>query len=92
MGRKPKHPEHKEQAEKLMNELLDSLVALWTNEEDPQLNTVSEELEMSAAKVRNIDLGHKKHLLSELMLLCIYKQRHCMFRAICQLTYVTKIV
>ena len=54
MGRKPKHPDHKEQAEKLMNELLDSLVALWTNEEDPQLNTVSEELEMSAAKVRKL--------------------------------------
>ena len=54
MGRKPKHPEHKEQVEKLMNNLLDSLVALWTNEEAPQLNTVSEELEMSAAKVRKL--------------------------------------
>jgi len=41
MGRKPKHPEHKEQAKILMNELLDSLVSLWTSEEDPQLNTVS---------------------------------------------------
>ena len=50
MGRKPKHPDHKEQAEKLMNDLLNSLVSLWTSEEDPQLNTVSEELEMSAAK------------------------------------------
>ena len=54
MGRKPKHPDHKEQAEKLMNDLLDSLVSLWTSEEDPQLNTVSEELEMSAAKVRKL--------------------------------------
>lgn len=54
MGRKPKHPEHKEQATILMNNLLDSLVALWTNEEYPQLNTVSEELEMSAAKVRKL--------------------------------------
>lgn len=54
MGRKPKHPEHKEQAEKLMNELLDSLVSLWTSEKDPQLTTVSEELEMSAAKVRKL--------------------------------------
>ena len=54
MPRPPKHPDHKEQAEKLMNEMLDSLVALWTNEEDPQLNTVSEELEMSAAKVRKL--------------------------------------
>ena len=54
MGRKPKHPEHKEQAKILMNVLLDSLVSLWTSEEDPQLNTVSEELEMSAAKVRKL--------------------------------------
>ena len=54
MGRKPKHPEHKEQAKILMNDLLDSLIALWTSEEDPQLNTVSEELEMSAAKVRKL--------------------------------------
>ena len=54
MGRKPKHPEHKEQATILMDELLDSLVSLWTSEEDPQLNTVSEELEMSVAKVRKL--------------------------------------
>ncbi len=54
MPRPPKHPDHKEQAEKLMNDLLDSLVSLWTSEEDPQLNTVSEELEMSAAKVRKL--------------------------------------
>lgn len=54
MGRKPKHPEYKEQAKKVMNDLLDSLVSLWTSEQDPQLNTVSEELEMSAAKVRKL--------------------------------------
>ena len=54
MGRKPKHPDHKEQAEKLMNNLLDSLVSLWTSEKNPQLNKVSEELEMSAAKVRKL--------------------------------------
>ena len=54
MGRKPKHPEHKEQATILMNEMLDALVLLWTSEEDPQLNKVSEELEMSAAKVRKL--------------------------------------
>ncbi len=54
MGRKPKHPEHKQQAEKLMNELLDSLVQLWTEAEEPQLNTVAEELEISAAKVRKL--------------------------------------
>lgn len=54
MGRKLKHPDHKKQAEKLMNELLDSLVLLWTGEKDPQLNTVAEELEMSSAKVRKL--------------------------------------
>lgn len=54
MGRKPKHPEHKQQAKILMNNLLDSLVSLWTSEKDPQLSTVSEELEMSAAKVRKL--------------------------------------
>ena len=54
MPRLPKHPEYKEQAEKLMNDLIDSLVALWTSEKDLQLQTVSEELEMSAAKVRKL--------------------------------------
>lgn len=54
MGRKPKHPEHKQQAEKLMNELLDGVVDIWTEMEDPQLQTVAEELEMSVAKVRKL--------------------------------------
>jgi len=54
MGRKPKHPEHKQQAEKLMNELLDGVVDIWTGMEDPQLQTVAEELEMSVAKVRKL--------------------------------------
>lgn len=54
MPRPPKHPEHKEQAKILMNDLLNSLVSLWTSEEDPQLNKVSEELEMSVAKVRKL--------------------------------------
>lgn len=54
MGRKPKHPEHKRQAEELMNELLDGVVAIWISEKEPQLNTVSEELEMSTAKVRKL--------------------------------------
>lgn len=54
MGRKPKYPEHKIEAEKLMNELLDGVVDIWTSEEDPQLNTVSEELETSVAKVRKL--------------------------------------
>lgn len=54
MPRPPKHPEHKEQAEKFMNELIDALVSLWTSEKKPQLQVVSEELEMSAAKVRKL--------------------------------------
>lgn len=54
MSRPPKHPEHKEQAEKLMNDLLDSLVSLWKSEKDPQLQSIAEELEMSAAKVRKL--------------------------------------
>ena len=54
MGRKQKHPEHKEQASILMNNLLDELVQLWTGQEDPQLNTVAEELEMSSAKIRKL--------------------------------------
>lgn len=54
MGRKPKHPEHKRHAEELMNELLDGVVAIWISEKEPQLNTVSEELEMSTAKVRKL--------------------------------------
>lgn len=54
MGRKPKHPEHEEQAKILMNNLLDELVQLWTSETEPQLNRISEELEMSVAKVRKL--------------------------------------
>ena len=54
MSRPPKHPEHKEQAEKLMNNLLDSLVSLWTSEKEPQLQSIAEELEMSPAKVRKL--------------------------------------
>ena len=54
MGRKPKHPEHGEQTNILMNNLLDELVQLWTSEKEPQLNRISEELEMSAAKVRKL--------------------------------------
>lgn len=54
MGRKQKYPEHKEKAAKLMNELLDGVVEIWTGQEEPQLQTVAEELEMSAAKVRKL--------------------------------------
>lgn len=54
MSRPQKHPDHKEKAEKLMNELLDSLVQLWTSEKEPQLQSIAEELEMSASKVRKL--------------------------------------
>ena len=54
MGRKPKYPEHKQQADKLMNELLDGVVDIWTGIKEPQLGTVADELEMSAAKVRKL--------------------------------------
>lgn len=32
MGRKQKHPEHVAESQRLMNELLDEVVALWTSE------------------------------------------------------------
>jgi len=54
MGRKQKHPEHKERAEALMNELLDGVVALWTSEEEPELKAVAEEVEISPAKLRKL--------------------------------------
>ena len=54
MGRKQKHPEHKERAEALMNELLDGVVALWTAEENPELKAIAEEIELSPAKLRKL--------------------------------------
>ena len=54
MGRKQKHPEHKERAEALMNELLDGVVALWTSEEEPELKAIAEEVEISPAKLRKL--------------------------------------
>ena len=54
MGRKPKYPDHEEQAQNLVNNLLDELVQLWSSEKEPQLGTVADELEMSAAKVRKL--------------------------------------
>ncbi|MEE3473339.1 MAG: hypothetical protein VZR24_22140 [Butyrivibrio hungatei] len=54
MGRPKKNPTHAADAEKMMNSLLDNLVSLWTSEKEPQLQAVSEELEMSAAKVRKL--------------------------------------
>ena len=54
MGRKQKHPEHKERAEALMNELLDGVVALWTSEEKPELKAIAEDVEISPAKLRKL--------------------------------------
>ncbi|HQB98687.1 MAG TPA: hypothetical protein PKZ46_07105 [Candidatus Cloacimonadota bacterium] len=54
MGRKQKHPEHKEKAVALMNELLDEVVAAWTAEKDPELKTIAEEIELSPAKLRKL--------------------------------------
>lgn len=54
MGRKPKHPDHKKQAEKLMNELLDGVVDIWTGMKEPKIGSVAEELEMSPSKVRKL--------------------------------------
>lgn len=54
MGRKQKHPEHKERAEALMNTLLDEVVSLWTSEEEPELKAVAEEVEISPSKLRKL--------------------------------------
>lgn len=54
MGRKQKHPEHKEKAVALMNELLDEVVAAWTAEKDPELKSIAEEIELSPAKLRKL--------------------------------------
>ena len=54
MGRKQKHPEHKERAEALMNTLLDEVVSLWTSEDEPELKAIAEEIELSPAKLRKL--------------------------------------
>ena len=54
MGRKQKHPQHKEKAATLMNSLLDEVVSLWTSEERPELKAVAEEVEISASKLRKL--------------------------------------
>ena len=68
MGRKQKHPEHKEKAVALMNELLDEVLAAWTAEKDPELKTIAEEIELSPAKLRKllITAGERdKHIYYE---------------------------
>jgi len=54
MGRKQKHPEHKERAEALMSALLDEVVALWTSEKEPELKAIAEEVEISPSKLRKL--------------------------------------
>ena len=54
MGRKQKHPEHAAESQRLMNELLDMTVQVWTSEKEPELKAVAEEIEMSAAKLRKL--------------------------------------
>ena len=54
MGRKAKYPDHKARAEKLMNELLDEVVGLWTSEEAPELKAIAEDCEISPAKLRKL--------------------------------------
>ena len=54
MGRKAKHPNHAAESQRLMNELLDMTVQVWTSEKEPELKAVAEEIEMSAAKLRKL--------------------------------------
>ena len=54
MGRKQKHPEHATEAQRLMNELLDMTVQVWTGEEEPELKAIAEEIELSPAKLRKL--------------------------------------
>lgn len=54
MGRQQKHPEHAQRAQELMNSLLDEVVSLWTSEEEPELKTVAQEVEISPAKLRKL--------------------------------------
>jgi hypothetical protein len=54
MGRKSKHPNHAADAQRLMNELLDMTVQVWTSEKEPELKNISEECEMSPAKLRKL--------------------------------------
>ena len=54
MGRKQKHPNHAAEAQRLMNELLDEVVDLWTSEEEPELKSISDEIGLSPAKLRKL--------------------------------------
>jgi hypothetical protein len=54
MGRKQKHPEHAAESQRLMNELLDMTVQVWTEQENPELKAIAEEIELSPAKLRKL--------------------------------------
>ena len=54
MGRKQKHPEHAAELQRLMNSLLDEVVAFWTGQESPELKAIAEEVEISPAKLRKL--------------------------------------
>lgn len=54
MGRKLKHPNHAADAQRLMNELLDETVTIWTSEKEPELKSIAAEIEMSPAKLRKL--------------------------------------
>jgi hypothetical protein len=54
MGRKQKHPEHADESQRLMNELLDMTVQVWTEQENPELKAIAEEIELSPAKLRKL--------------------------------------
>lgn len=54
MGRKQKHPEYAAESQRLMNELLDMTVQVWTSEKKPEIKTIAEEIELSPAKLRKL--------------------------------------
>lgn len=54
MGRKQKHPEHAAESQRLMNELLDMTVQVWTEQENPELKAIAEEIELSPSKLRKL--------------------------------------
>lgn len=63
MPRKQKHPEHAQRAQQLMKELLDMTVQMWTNEKEPELKAIAEEISLSPAKLRKllITAGERDH-------------------------------
>ena len=63
MGRKQKHPEHAAESQRLMNALLDEVVALWRGQESPELKAIAEEISLSPAKLRKllITAGERDH-------------------------------